>query len=196
MNSTLKTMPALEGCSAKCHRAILVPALIGLAVFAALSLAATNVHAEEQLIVVKQTAWTNYVDKKNRQVEKTYQDTAPVAPLYLWMRVTGGEAALAQLKEEGKLPIRHKWFLERLIGTTPEGVTTMLDDINIPAGANRLLEQLQYEVNQRGFFDWRTWSMKEHIRRGLWRVRVVYADGEPVLCGEQNAPCEFAIKVK
>lgn len=196
MICTLEAKPALEERRKTCRRTILTPVMIGLAVFVALSLATTNVHAEEQLIVVKQTAWTNHVDKKSRQVEKTYQNTAPVAPLYLWMRVTGGEAALAQLKEEGKLPIRHKWFLERLIGTTPEGVTTMLDDINIPAGANRLLEQLQYEVNQRGFFDWRTWSMKEHIRRGLWRVRVVYADGEPVLCGQENVPCEFAIRVK
>lgn len=148
--------------------------------------------AAEPTIEITQWAWTNGIH--DRQYEKRYGATAPLAPLYLWMRIRGGQAALDRLEADGRLPIYHQWFRDAIYGTSAEGASAMIDNIKLEAGRREILGSLQREVDRRGYFDWRTWSRKDNIRRGNWRVRVVYGDNRPVLCG--GKPCEFVIHVR
>ncbi|RJX27363.1 MAG: hypothetical protein C4531_13865 [Desulfurivibrio sp.] len=149
--------------------------------------------AEEARLTVEEAVWTSVINDLDHGA--AYDQTAPVGPLYLWMKVKGSNWALQRLQEAGKLPIYHQWFRHSIIGVSAEGVTTMIDNIMIPAGDPALAGQLETEISSRGFFDWRTWSMKDHIRQGKWVVKVVYADGTPVLC-EGNKACEYAISVR
>jgi len=149
--------------------------------------------AEEARLTVEEAVWTNVINDRDHGA--AYDHIAPVAPLYLWMKVKGSNWALHRLQEAGKLPIYHQWFRHSIIGVSAEGVTKMIDNIMITAGDPALAGQLETEISSRGFFDWRTWSMKEHIREGDWFVKVVYADGTPVLC-EGDKACEYAISVE
>lgn len=149
--------------------------------------------AEEARLTVEEAVWTSGIDARDHGA--AYGQTAPVGPLYLWMKVKGSNWALQRLQEAGKLPIYHQWFRHSIIGVSAEGVTTMIDNIMISAGDPDLAGQLETEISSRGFFDWRTWSMKDHIRQGKWVVKVVYADGTAVLCEGDHA-CEYAISVR
>lgn len=152
--------------------------------------------AAGNLVEVLQAVWTDHVDTNTRRFGKTYQATAPAKPLYLWMRLKGSKEALARLEADGKLPIRHKWFRESVVGIDAEGVMQVVDNIPIPAARIETLEKLKIEVSARGYFDWRTWSEKENVQPGQWRVTVVYADNSPVICGEDRESCEFSIEVR
>lgn len=171
-------------------RSVFYNIILGLIVCLPIVLQSQSAQAEEARIEVEQAVWTNGIDSRNYTV--TYSDRAPVAPLYLWMRVKGSDWALRELQQVGKLPIYHKWFRHSIIGVSSGGVTEM---IKISAGTKQLVEQLQTEIDNRGFFDWRTWSMKKHINKGRWVVKVVYADGDPVLCEDQK-PCQYEILVR
>lgn len=151
------------------------------------------VQADETRLTVVMAVWTNSVEARNYGA--VFSNKAPVAPLYLWMKVKGTEWALQRLQEAGKLPIYHRWFRYSVMGASSEGVTEMIDNIKIPAGSRNLADKLETEITHRGFFDWTTWSMKENIRRGRWVVKVVYADGSAVLC-EGDKACEYEILVE
>ena len=149
--------------------------------------------AEEPLLTVEKAVWTDGVS--GRQYGSVYTDTAPAGPLFLWMSVRGKDEALKKLKEAGKLPIYHKWYIHTISGTSSEGVTDMIDKIPVPAGRQELVEKLRSEISLREFFNWRTWSMKENARRGNWVVKVVYADNTPVKCAEDK-DCVYKITIK
>lgn len=161
-------------------------------------LSAPSVQAEQALIEITHAVWTDGVNKATRQYAREYQEQAPVGSLYLWMRIKAHQGALDRLVSEGKLPIRHQWYRESLLGVLSEGSAEMemIDDIAIPAARKILARSLQTEINRRGFFDWHTWSVKQKIKSGTWQVRVVYADNSPVLCGEEHKPCEYLINVE
>jgi len=169
----------------------LLPAL--LLVIAAGLFPARGALADEARLVVDKAVWTNGVE--NLEYMQIYGKNAPIAPLYLWMRLKGSKWALQRLHNAGKLPIYHQWFRHSIFGVSAEGVTEAIDHIKIPAGNVRLMDQLGREIEVRGYFDWRTWSMKENVRRGKWVVKVVYADGEPVLCAGDKA-CAYEIVVQ
>jgi hypothetical protein len=119
------------------------------------------------------------------------------------MKVRGEERALEKLMQDHKLPIRHKWF--RYIGTRPYFDSTKeptdaiesTDTIDLLSmDRHEVLSELNTELNNQGFFEWRVWSGKQEkdVRIGWWRVDVVYADNKPVLCGKD--PCSYNILVK
>jgi hypothetical protein len=154
--------------------------------------------AAEPLVQVEEVTWTGAV--RDLQFTNRYPDgsLAPAAPIYLWTRMRASRPALAQLQSEGKLPIRHRWI--RYLGTEPSVDTIKpTDQIGLSVGTSDLVRQLQQEVDDRGWFDWRTWSGKENVRPGKWRVDVVYKTGAPVLCGpnggEPLEPCHFSIDI-
>jgi hypothetical protein len=149
--------------------------------------------AEEPLLTVEKAVWTDGVS--DRQHGSVYTDSAPTGPLILWMSIRGKDEALKKLKEAGKLPIYHKWYLHTISGTSGEGVTDMIDKIPIPAGREELMGKLRREISLRAFFNWRTWSMKENARRGNWVVRVVYADNTPVKC-DGDEDCVYRITIR
>ena len=169
----------------------LLPAL--LLVIAAGQFPACGALADEARLVVDKAVWTNGVE--NLEHMQVYGKTAPGAPLCLWMRLKGSKWALQGLHNAGKLPIYHQWFRHSVVGVSSEGVTEAIDHIQIPAGNVQLMDQLGRELDVRGYFDWRTWSIKENVKRGKWVVKVTYADGEPVLCAGDKA-CAYEIVVQ
>lgn len=118
-------------------------------------------------------------------------------PLYFWTRLKADAAALAELQARGQLPIRHRWI--RYVGPEPDFQTVRpTDEIAVGAAAAPLIERLRGEVRARGFFDWRTWSVKRNLRTGSWLVELVYQDGQPVLCASSvgaTEPCRYRISV-
>jgi len=170
-----------------------LPFVLAVGLAAASWLWGTVPASADDLIEIASYKWTDQVTA-DRQYGRTFTDTAPVAPLNLWMLVKASPGALKALAERGKLPIYHQWFRLTIAGTSPEGVTEMIDSIPLDAGRGDVLAQLSLEVQHRGFFDWRTWSRKDNIRAGTWLVRIKYADNTPLRCGGQD--CEFRITVK
>jgi hypothetical protein len=149
--------------------------------------------AEEPLLTIEKAVWTDEVT--DYQHGFVYTDSAPVGPLFLWMSVRGKGGALKKLQEAGKLPIYHKWYHHTIAGISSEGVTDTIDRIPIQTGKQEFIEELRGEISLRGFFNWRTWSMKENARRGNWAVKLVYADNTPVKC-TGNKGCEYKITIK
>lgn len=160
------------------------------------------------VITIEEAVWTNGVNRETRAYQERYDEIAPIAPLYLWMRISGKDEALEWLKSGEKLPIRHKWY--HVIGTSiiSEGSETPAstaantlssnerptDQIELTIGYKAQINALGGELQGKGMFDWRTWSMKQNISSGIWIVQVVYADNSPVLCGTE--PCEYSIEVQ
>ena len=154
--------------------------------------------ANEPELVVTEYAWSSGVDRASREHAKpAYAASAPVQPLYLWIRVRGNRAALDRLEAEGALPIRHRWY--RTIGSELIDQEATFDQkLAIGSGKQSTIGALRREVEQTGYFNWRTWSNKESISPGLWEVRIVSDDGERVLCTSRATPkpCEPRIRVK
>jgi len=154
---------------------------------------ALPVYAENPALTVAEAVWASAIGK-DKMPQQKYQRQAPLAPLYLWMRIQADEEVLQVLRSQGKLPIRHKWFRSRFGRLYFDQTQRPIDSIDLGIGTREKLQKLQLEIDERGFFDWRTWSGKRNMRRGYWRVRVVYADNTPVLC--EGEPCVYDIKVK
>lgn len=163
---------------------------ITIITYLVLTVLPTFAHADPLLTLVE-FRWTNHVTAA--QCGDTYDGTAPLQPLYLWMRVRGGREAFSQLKADGKLPIRHRWF--KVVGTKVR-YEQSTDAINLDVGSDATLQPLLTALAAHGSFDWRTWSMKEHVSSGSWLVRLEYAKGDPVLCGDDHHPCEFEIEIE
>jgi hypothetical protein len=146
----------------------------------------TALHAQEDtaLVEVADAAWTSNV--ANLQFTDRYGngETMPQSPIYLWTRMKASERALAQLRTAGKLPIKHYW--RRYVGTGTD--LEKLDAISLGVGNPEVVRGLEREVTENGYFDWRTWSKKDHVRSGGWEVRIVYNDGKPVLCADHDGP--------
>lgn len=156
---------------------------------------AAAVHAEDAVIEITEAVWTDNVKATDKQYVTQYEKAVPLrTPLYFWTRVSGRAKALERLRADGKLPIRHDWL--KLLG--PEWIydntADPLDAIPLSVGRDDQIAQLQLELQHRTFFDWRTWSKKDNITRGWWRVSVRYADGEDVICA--NKPCRYLIEVR
>lgn len=162
-----------------------------------LSVFSINAGAAEggRLIEITQAVWTNDVNRETKNHGGSIDNSPSDKPLYLWLRVRGGKAALDKLESDGLLPIRHKWFKNTITGTTAGGVLRGTDEIDVPAAKKEASSRLREVVEQQKYFLWRTWSKKERVGKGRWVVKVVYADNSPVLC-EKSKPCEYAIEVK
>ncbi|MEM7015856.1 MAG: DUF2914 domain-containing protein [Pseudomonadota bacterium] len=152
-----------------------------------------SAYATEKQLEIAEAIWTDGVDQ-DKQPQQVYEQRASEPPLVLWMRLRGSSTTLETLRDTGKMPIRHKWFHLGFSQIAAEGVQTPVDTITLNLGNAALLDKLGLEIEERGFFDWRTWSRKRNIRPGWWQVKVVYADNTPVLC-EQDKPCEYYIEV-
>ncbi|MDD5329880.1 MAG: hypothetical protein PHX38_07745 [Sulfuricella sp.] len=151
-----------------------------------------------RFVEIDKAVWTTGVNMDTKQPESDISGSTVGSRLMLWMRVKGTGEALSKLSAEGKLPIRHKWFRGTITGFRAEGVAKPTDEIEIPAGKRGAVEKLATEVRTQGYFSWRTWSSKEKLARGHWRVTVVYSDNTPVLCAASSGwkPCEYKIEVR
>ena len=158
---------------------------------------ARTLHADESELVVTEYAWSRGVDRASREhLKPAYTSAAPAKPLYLWIRVRGNRAALDRLVEEGALPLHHRWY--RTIGSELIDEDSTFDKaLGIGSSKASTLRALQREVEQTGYFNWRTWSNKASISPGWWEVRIVSDDGEMLPCRVAGTlrPCEPRIRI-
>ncbi|MBF0329925.1 MAG: hypothetical protein HQL10_12265 [Nitrospirae bacterium] len=171
-----------------------MPALITILILSLLGIQGIAYCSEEAMITIVKAVWTSGIDDTKNPVKIYENSVSQPRRLYLWTKVRGGSEALRVLKNEGKLPIRHKWY--SYIGPTAEFDDSRepIDAVNLSVGKKEKLNRLASEVDIKGGFDWRTWSMKVNIHEGWWKVRIVYDDGENVIC--DGNPCEYVIQVK
>lgn len=150
------------------------------------------------LIEIEKAVWTGSVNQDTKQPASAISKGSVGVRLVLWMHLKGTQEALSKLASEGKLPLRHKWFRGTITGFHAEGVAKPTDEIEIPAAKRGVMNKLSNEVRTLGYFNWRTWSSKEKLARGHWRVKVVYADNTPVLCSASSGwkSCEYEIEVR
>jgi len=172
-------------------------AIVGLSLF----ISAIPTYADQPVIEILEYRWTNQVGNaidSNKPIppffENRYGQYPRHPPLYLWMKVRANEAAFEQLKESGNLTLRHKWF--RRIGTK---VIWTRDNIPLTIGRLEMTDLLQDIVQNHGYFDWRTHSVKNNIQRGGWEV-IVQADNAKLKCDPNKSKittkCRFFIRVK
>jgi len=77
--------------------------------------------------------------------------------------------------KDSETPIRYEWF--RYIGTKP------------------YFEKTQKPTRQPlGEHDWQLCSVKDDLQTGLWQIDAIYANNEPVKCGNQD--CHYSIRVE
>lgn len=177
-----------------------------------LALALPSAAPAEELVVGKMQTWARSV-RADRQPGPAHEGKRPHSPLYFWMTYHGGEDALRRLREKGSLPIRHRWSLA--IGADvevqtadgeytepPAGTYTEQRDIalRVGSGNKQVIQALAGEIDAADTFTWRTWSKKESVAPGVWRVDVLYDDlnDTPVRCeiAGKLRPCSFALRVK
>lgn len=115
--------------------------------------------------------------------------------LYLWMKVKGYQETLDRLRQGKKIGIIQRWNYQYLGWKT--------EDIDISIGkekqlSHEIIQKLQQEVDQRGYFDWRTWGYKRNLKSNRYTlndldfVDVFY---DPLSCEvEQN--CKMNIQWK
>jgi hypothetical protein len=162
--------------------------------FICLGLTVSSSEAQQPSITITEAVWTNGVNG-SKNPKAVFEDIADGArQIYLWTKIQGEEEALSYLSKNGKLPIRHQWF--SYVGATPlpEDIVTPTDEIVLHVGKSEETSKLQGMLKEKGYFQWRTWSMKKNLYEGWWKVRVVYNDGEPVLC--EDEPCQFVIEIR
>lgn len=159
----------------------------------------------EELVIGKGATWARSVD--SRQPGTKHTGSRPHAPLYFWMTYHGTDAALRYLRDNGALPIRHRWSVavggdvdvESPDSTFVEPFEKRLSvPLAIGTKNKEVIERLSVQLAAQDSFTWRTWSKKESVSRGVWRVDVLYDDDTPVQCevdGERK-PCSFRVEVK
>ncbi|MDQ6961034.1 MAG: hypothetical protein Q9M28_00690 [Mariprofundaceae bacterium] len=114
------------------------------------------------------------------------------AKLYLWMKVQGGQKALDRLKDGKSLRIVQKW--QRLVH-----FQTKTERIKVSIGKKSLSQQtlrrLQHEVNERGYFDWRTWDSKKNFDAKKYTVSFSGYKRKQLDCQDSlNCPMEINIQ--
>lgn len=93
--------------------------------------------------------------------------------VFLWMEIAAGERALTMLEARKQMPVYHAWASEKW-------VTDMID---IGITKERWTEQanaIKSEFKKRGFFTWRTQSMKRNFKEGRWYVSILDANKRSV----------------
>jgi hypothetical protein len=152
--------------------------------------------AEDRMLVVDKFVFTNDV-RTNKEFDQKYGKSAPVSPIVLWTRIVGTQKALERMRAEGRLPIKHMWYHScgSKVYADPEPV--LVDEIDLDVGGlEQILDELQLEVNKRTYFDWRTWSRKEHVSNCWYQVLVVDNRNDPLYCTEIKGDCRLDITLE
>ena len=145
-------------------------------------------------LVIAEFAWTNTVNSE-KDFDRKYVDRAPTAPIVLWTKVHATEEALQFLREDGRLPIWHKWFVSCGATVRFDVSQDPIDEIDLGSILRETVEQLQTEVDNRGYFDWRTWSRKDNVSSCWYTVRIVDNRDSILYCEEIGADCELTIRL-
>lgn len=148
----------------------------------------------EPTVTVAQYAWTDSVNAATRQYNRVLDEPTSARVVTLWMELHGSPALLDKLKASasGSVNVRHVWYQYDALGMTLENT------VGLTVGRKEDLQKLSYDVAANGYFSWRLWSNKRLSSSGFWRVELVFANGQPVLCeiNLQTQPCSFEIEVR
>ena len=155
----------------------------------------------EQKIQLQHVVLTDGIDRPSRQFKNRLTSPVRLKKAYVWMQLRGSAELLEELRQssQGNLPIRHEWYQyqsDELSAETPDVLNLSVD---LSIGNKDALKKLSYELAADGAFTWRVWSGKERLSPGWWRVDLVYATGEPVLCPipeNKQKPCRLSFEVK
>jgi hypothetical protein len=141
-------------------------------------------------IEVTQWNWTGPDGTAGGPRQRPTFDEPPGGPLYLWLRLDGGETALDDIRDRGALTIEVHW-------TRASGASIAAPDLvtDLSIGDRGVLGRLEREVRQRGYFEWHSWAEKDTLSPGRWIVSLTYPDGRPVTCGEDHAACQMAVDI-
>lgn len=145
-------------------------------------------------IVVTEFAWTNAVNS-DKNFDKKYTERGPTAPIVFWTRVQAERDMLDTFKKQGRFPIWHKWYVNCGATFRFDRALDPTDVVDLGVPIDRLLHQVESEVNSRGYFDWRTWSRKERVSSCQYTVRVVDNSNTILYCKEIEKDCELTIKL-
>ena len=183
---------ARQGFTAIAIRAVTLSTVVGFCVTAPAFAQAPPNRPE---LFITEFAWTNTVNSE-RNFDKKYVDRGPTAPIVFWTKVQATKEALDSLRKDGRLPIWHKWFVN--CGATfrfdvSKDPIDVIDLGSIPR--ETAVQQLQIEVDNRGYFDWRTWSRKERVSSCWYTIKVVDNKDSILYCEEIKDDCELTIKL-
>jgi hypothetical protein len=152
-------------------------------------LSAASARAQEGGSVAK-GVFTDRVDRTSKTYGKTLASPLMQQQLTLWTLIQGTPELLEKMKgsPDGQLRLHHVWrrYASDELLTEHEQILLV--------GGKQDLAALENEVSQTGAFSWRTWSQKQQLARGNWRVDILWDDDEPLICG--GAECSFPFTVR
>lgn len=108
-------------------------------------------------------------------------------PLYVWMVLDGGEAAVDQLKNGSQVSIQVHWTNDNAASKAP-ALTS-----NLTVGRPDIAATLAGQVAKTGHFQWHSWTRKDVLSPGHWTVSLTDPSGQPISCGQ--GPCQLSINV-
>jgi hypothetical protein len=166
-----------------------------VALTTALACCATTACADPpNLLTVDQAVLTDAVDRASHTF--LHPVTPPFArkQVALWMQLRGTPELLDQIKSaNGKITVHHVWRKYVL-----NGVETRLDQ-PLDIGRQEDIAKLAGQVAASGYFTWHTWSDKQNLSSGNWRVDLEFDGHVPVMCpgdgGEMQA-CSYPFEVE
>ncbi len=140
--------------------------------------------------------WTDEIED-HCPIARRNSDSSFGAPVTLWMRIEGTREAWQRMRNEKRLPLIHVWewqpvgmeFL-RDADTSIADEYDPIDRILLSETRPSVIEALGREVEDRTFFDLRTWSRKRNLIQAKWRVRVIDQTGTTIECAK-NLKCDF-----
>jgi hypothetical protein len=113
-------------------------------------------------------------------------------PLYLWMTIDGGAAAVDRLRATGPIPVDVHWT--RAGSSVAPGAPDLTTRLAI--GQPQLASVFAGEVQRQGHFAWHSWARKDSLSPGAWTVSLTYPDGHPLRCGATAPrPCRFSVTI-
>lgn len=116
--------------------------------------------------------------------------TVTGGPLYIWLTLDGGQAAVDQLQGGTPLGIQIHWTSQTPAVGAPDAVT------NLTVGRPDLAPVLAGEVQRTGHFVWHSWARKDTLSPGRWTVSLTDASGQPLQCGTAAPrPCQISFEV-
>lgn len=139
---------------------------------------------------VAKGVFTDRVDRATKSYGKVLASPLTPQQLTLWTLIQGTPELLQRMKDspDGQLRLHHVWrrYASDELVTEHEQI--------LPVGGMQELAALENELDQTGAFRWRTWSQKQQLARGNWRVDVLWDDDEPLMCG--GVACSFPFTVR
>lgn len=152
-------------------------------------------------VSVESFFWTDSVNRQTRQFQGKLGKAMRGKKIFLWMQLRGSAALLSRLQNSPNtsIPIRHEWYKYQSDAITAESPDALDLTVDLSIGKKDSMQKLALEVDATGQFRWRVWSGKKRVTPGWWRVDLVYATGEPVICPtpeNELKPCKFMIEVK